>query len=70
MGCASSDSASANNPRKLEQQKEFTGEKISSEIFVDLKDGNIYEEYEVRSTLGEGAFGCVKLVAHRKTSIN
>ncbi|CAD8175812.1 unnamed protein product [Paramecium octaurelia] len=69
MGCASSDSASANNPRKLEQQKEFTGEKISSEIFVDLKDGNIYEEYEVRSTLGEGAFGCVKLVAHRKTKM-
>lgn len=48
MGCASSDSASANNPKQVDKQKEFTREKISSEIFVDLKDGNIYEEYEVR----------------------
>ena len=47
MGCASSDSAHVQLPRD-QHTKQFTNDKISQEIFVDIKDGNIYEEYEVR----------------------
>jgi len=35
---------------------------------VTIKDGNIFDNYESKQTLGEGAFGAVKLVCHKKTS--
>lgn len=35
---------------------------------MTIKDGNIFDTYESKQTLGEGAFGSVKLVCHKKTS--
>ena len=41
------------------------GAKISADLFVKINDGSLSEFYEVKQILGEGAFGCVKLVIHK-----
>lgn len=40
---------------------------ISKDIFVNLKKGDINEYYEVREKIGQGAYGTVNMVVHKKT---
>lgn len=42
---------------------------ISSEIFLSIKKSDILEDYQVGKLLGEGSYGKVKLVLHRRTNI-
>lgn len=52
-------------------QKDFVDIKgpISSEIFFSIKKTDILEEYQVGKLLGEGSYGQVKLVLHRRTKV-
>ena len=43
--------------------------KVSQEVFVHLKKGSIYDFYSNKANLGEGAYGIVSLVEHKKTKI-
>lgn len=42
---------------------------ISNEIFFSTKTTAIEDEYEMKQILGEGSFGQVKLVVHKKTKM-
>ena len=42
--------------------------KIDKGDFVRLKADNIFEEYDLKEKLGEGAYGCVYKVIQRKTN--
>ncbi|KAM3131260.1 hypothetical protein pb186bvf_016578 [Paramecium bursaria] len=64
MGCGSSQDE-ANVVRRTSSISK--GAKITSDLFIKINDGSISEFYDVKQTLGEGAFGCVKLVIHKQT---
>ncbi|KAM3138561.1 hypothetical protein pb186bvf_009313 [Paramecium bursaria] len=40
---------------------------VGHDIFINLKQGSISSYYKIEKQLGEGAFGCVRLVTHKST---
>ena len=42
---------------------------ISNEIFFSFKTTSVYDDYDVIKDLGEGGFGLVKLVVHKKSQL-
>ena len=42
---------------------------ISTEMFFSIKTTPLLDDYEVKKMLGEGSFGQVKLMVHRKTKM-
>ncbi|CAD8110398.1 unnamed protein product [Paramecium sonneborni] len=50
-------------------RKQKTDFKVAPSIFVSLKNGDIYEYYDIESTLGEGNFGRVSLIKQKSTKI-
>lgn len=42
---------------------------ISSEMFFSIKTTPLLDDYDVKQMLGEGSFGQVKLMVHRKTKM-
>lgn len=43
--------------------------KIDQTIFINIKKGKVTENYSIDNLLGEGTYGKVLLVTHRKTGI-
>lgn len=68
---------SSNSPKSFTVSKSFIGLKdfvdlkgpISSEIFFSIKTSDILAEYQVGKMLGEGSYGQVKLVRHRRSNM-
>lgn len=66
-----------NTPKSYSVSRSFVGLKdfvdlkgpISSEIFFSIKKTDILAEYQVGKILGEGSYGQVKLVRHRRTNM-
>lgn len=66
-----------NTPQSYSVTRSFVGLKdfadlkgpISSEIFFSVKKTDILAEYQVGKILGEGSYGQVKLVRHKRTNM-
>lgn len=43
--------------------------KIDPTIFINMKKGKVTENYQIESLLGEGTYGKVLLVTHKKTNL-
>jgi calcium-dependent protein kinase len=56
--------ASANDDSRTLQDM-----KIDAKIFINIKKGKVTENYEIESLLGEGTYGRVLLVTHKKTKL-
>lgn len=69
--CMANTSNNYSISRSFIGQKDFMDLKgpISSEIFFSIKKTNILDEYQVGKVLGEGSYGQVKLVLHRRTNM-
>ncbi|EGR27507.1 protein kinase domain protein [Ichthyophthirius multifiliis] len=63
------DNNQAEDNNNVVQKKENGKLSQGPEIFVSLKTTNIQQEYKFGSLLGEGAFGCVRLVEQKKSGI-
>lgn len=68
---------SGNTSKSFSLSKSIIGHKdfvdlkgpISSEIFISTKTTDILEDYQIGKLLGEGSYGQVKLVLHRRTGM-
>ena len=43
--------------------------KIDPTIFINMKKGKVSENYQIEKLLGEGTYGKVLLVTHKKTGL-
>lgn len=66
-----SSSKSFSLSKSIINHKDFVDLKgpISSEIFLSIKHSDILEDYSIGRLLGEGSYGQVKLVLHRRTNM-
>ncbi len=59
-----------NNESKLGTGQNFSSKKeihFDKSNFVRMKEDNIFDEYEIKEKLGEGAYGCVYKVEQKST---
>ena len=59
-----------NNESKLGTGQNFSSKKdliFDKRNFVRMKNDNIFDEYEIKEKLGEGAYGCVYKVQQKST---
>ena len=51
------------------QNSIFDNLKLDPNIFMNLKTGNILNEYSIEKTIGEGSFGKVCLVIQKRSGM-
>ena len=56
-------------PTTISKQVSLKPLKIDPMIFINIKKGKVTENYQIESLLGEGTYGRVLLVTHKKTGL-